>query len=286
MRSMKPFILGIVTISLLLSFSSLGFSQPPEGKGPKQEAGKEPTGEKTLELYPPGEEPVPVDDGTPGAGISYGHRVDKEQVYEILSKELNVDKETIKKLEERTYADDHGFRNVAKYLILARLRTNMLIESGKYTKDQDKQAMQESIDHFFTSIHKAGLGRERGGWGDVAHEVGMTTHDLVHITKALFAGYWLDDVLIADLEKRGLNHQDALKIYIVARARADRIKESGIAPKGQEYELIKNGIEYFLEKKNKGASWKEIAKESGTNLKDLNMQIRFIELVGSKKYAE
>jgi len=283
MKGLKLFIISMLTTSLFLALTNPGISQPPEGKGPNK---KEVTHEKSLELYPPGEEPIPPEEGMPGAGITYGHATDKKQVYEILSKELNVDKETIRKLEEKTYKDDHSFRNVPKILVLSRLRTNMLIESGKYTKDQDKQAIQESIDYFFTSIHKAGLGRERGGWGELAKEVGMSGHDLFHVAKAVLKGYWVDDAIMKDIQSRGLSYDDALKIYILARNRTDEIKETGVAPKGQEYDIIKSSANHFLDKKNKGSTWEELAKEGRTNVRDLNMIAHFIEVTGTKTYAE
>ena len=104
----------------------------------------------------------------------------KERVYERVSRGFSVDKEIIKDLEKNVVEKGMTLKEAVMIIILARARANALEVNGKFTKEQDKKAMEDSIKYFWEKL--------KGGadWQVLANEVNMTRNGLNQTTKSFY----------------------------------------------------------------------------------------------------
>ena len=185
----------------------------------------------------------------------------KEEVYDTLSKEFSVDKETLAELEKKGLS----LGDTAKIIILARYRTDELTGSRQVPITKDKETMQESIKYFLDKKEKD------AGWGDLSLEVGLPTRHLLKMSGVILHGFHLDEGIIKDLEKKGLSLQDSIKIIILSENLANNLVDSGKYTKKEELDkATKESINYLLDKKQKGAGWGELTYEAEIAYRDLN----------------
>ena len=94
----------------------------------------------------------------------------KDAVYEKVSKEFSISRDDIKKVEEKFMESDKDrpLRKTVMLIILARARTDKLMKEGKFTKDQEKEALEDSVNHFMEEKQK------KIGWGEMASEVDVS----------------------------------------------------------------------------------------------------------------
>ncbi len=162
---------------------------------------------------------------------------------------------------------------------LVDIYADKLIKEGKFTKEQRKQAIEESIKDL-SQRHKNAQGR---GWGGLMEDVGIPPKNLSMLVT--FASHILDPEEVSvikrlqkNLEKQGLDSEEALKIIILARYKADEKVTKEKIQKNPDLKVIllqhegilQESAKYFLEKKQKGASWEELAPEVGMNKTGLN----------------
>ena len=185
----------------------------------------------------------------------------KEEVYDTLSKEFSVDKETLVELGKK----ELSLGDTAKIIILARYRTDELTGSRQVPITKDKETLQESIKYFLDKKEKD------SGWGDLSLEVGLPTKHLLKMSSVILHGFSLDEGIVKDLEKKGLSLQDSIKIIILSENLANNLVDSGKYTKKEELnKAMKESINYLLDKKQKGAGWGELTDEAEIAYRDLN----------------
>ena len=101
----------------------------------------------------------------------------KGRMYKKFSQDFSVDVKTIEDVEKTVAEVGMTPKQALMLIVLARNRTNALIASGKFTKEQDRQVMQDSINYIWQKL-RADTGN---GWGDIAQEVGLHIKDVRQI---------------------------------------------------------------------------------------------------------
>ncbi len=259
MRNLNHFVTVLVAICLLLGFTDLAISQ-----GGQQEKGGS-SGSKGEGQAESEHEKI--------HGVAFGDQSKADLVFNSISKAFSVDKDTIKKfydyeLELKKGPKEIGpaLRNAAKFVILARYRADKLIKEGKFTEAQDKEAVKQSIYYLWNKKYKEDAEVE-----ELANESGIGISKLGLLMKAVFAGYYVDDVELANMQKQGVPLKDAVKIYALSRYRADKFVKEGKIPKAQENKAIKENVKHFLDKKKEGAKLDDLAKEiAGLDAREFN----------------
>ncbi len=110
-------------------------------------------------------------------------REPKERVYERVSRGFFVDKETIKDLEKTVAEKDMTLKEAIMIIILARARANILEVNGKngsFTKERDKEAMEESIKYFWKKLNGG------ASWNELANEVNIRFNGLARTTRSFY----------------------------------------------------------------------------------------------------
>ena len=92
----------------------------------------------------------------------------------ILKGSSNYD-DIIKSLEKKGMS----LRHAIQIAILASKRTDELLSKGKFTEDEQKKVLEESIEYYRDKVNK------RVGWEELALEVGMPYRDLHKMTNII-----------------------------------------------------------------------------------------------------
>ena len=227
----------------------------------------------------------------------------KDEIFESASNFFNVDKKVIEEAEkfisDNHMSEDLPSKETTKLILLARYRADNLEEAGQLSREEDRKLMAESVNYmrerrkkqFVASELAAGRktkgpDKEKGGWGDLTNEVGISPGKLWIISKTFYNClncWYTDEPTIKDLEKQGLPHEDAIKIYILAKFFSDRLISSGEFGRMQEAEALREAIKHFVyEHVKKEEPWEKMAAEVEMTSKDLNM-IGSIIIDGEKR---
>ncbi len=205
-----------------------------------------------------------------------GYNID--EIFEAASSFFNVDKKVVqdteKFLRENHMCEDICSKDAVKLVILARFRANNLIESGQVPKDMDdRKLMEESVKYIQDRRKKQYVASElaagrktqqgdkfRGGYGDITADVGISPKLYIMMGKTFFNClncWYTDKPIIEDLEKQGFSHEDAIKIYILAKFASDRIIGGSLPWEGEpkqfsrirEFEAIREAAKYYVYKR-------------------------------------
>ena len=251
MKKLQFFVISLVAMCFL-AISTVGISQgPPAGVGPGGGGARDAPDKET-----------------------------KEKIYRNMAKAFNIDEGTIRNLDaEFEKGGDMSFKEIVMLTNLVAIRADKLIEQGKYTKDQRKEAIEDSIKDL-SQRHRDSQGR---GWGELALDEGIPIKNFFMLVVS--ASHVLDNEEVYDvrslqknLEKQGLPSEDALKIIILARYQADETVTSKNIQKNpnlktileQQGGVLQESIKYFFEKRQKGVSWEDLAHEVGLSEIGLN----------------
>ncbi len=84
----------------------------------------------------------------------------------------------------------------------------------------------------------------------------------------------VDRETIEDLEQKSGSLDNALKIIILAQAKADKLMKEGKFSKGQEKEAFDAGLAYVFDRLDKNYGWGDIGVELGIKIsRDVNKRI-------------
>lgn len=119
---------------------------------------------------------------------SKGDAAIKEAVFQKLSEQFSVGIADLRGIEEefRRKEEDDPLRKTVMLTILARVRTDKLVKEGKFARNQEGQAMRDSVNYFREQI------KRDMGWGDLAGQVEMTGFEI---------NSWANWVLTAERDK-------------------------------------------------------------------------------------